>query len=166
KFEIADAARMSMSIPYFFEPITLFRDRVFVESVGDADGIVPGLNDRLDVTKANAALAANAVAATFRELTGKEAEQQESVIVDGGTLPNFPVWLFDARTGPVTRPTFGFTLTGGKGVGSGLNDLVSHAPWALQFGFDIFHTAQEAWDARFVSASTRTRTIAVDAGSV
>jgi NTE family protein len=165
-FEIADAARMSMSIPYFFEPIILFRDRVFVETVGDTDGVVPGLNDRLDVAKANAALATNAAAATFRELTDKEADEQESVIVDGGTLSNFPVWLFDARTGPVTRPTFGFTLTGGKGVGSGINNLVSHAPWALQFGFDIFHTAQEAWDARFVSNSTRTRTVTVDAGSV
>src|SRR6185312_9080014 len=29
-FEIAEAARMSMSIPYFFEPVTLVRDRVYV----------------------------------------------------------------------------------------------------------------------------------------
>jgi len=39
-------------------------------------------------------------------------------------------------------------------------------PWALRFGFDIFHTSQEAWDARFVSHSTRVRTVAVDAGTV
>ena len=30
----------------------------------------------------------------------------------------------------------------------------------------MFHTAQEAWDARFVSHSTRVRTITVDAGTV
>jgi hypothetical protein len=39
-------------------------------------------------------------------------------------------------------------------------------PWAVRFGFDIFHTSQEAWDKRFVSHSTRVRTIAVDAGNV
>ena len=38
-------------------------------------------------------------------------------------------------------------------------------PWAVRFGFDIFHTSQEAWDTRFVSHSTRVRTIAVDAGT-
>jgi hypothetical protein len=30
----------------------------------------------------------------------------------------------------------------------------------------MFHTAQEAWDARFVSHSTRVRTLAVDAADV
>jgi hypothetical protein len=39
-------------------------------------------------------------------------------------------------------------------------------PWALRFGFDIFHTSQEAWDARFVSHSTRVRTVTVNAGDV
>jgi NTE family protein len=165
-FEIANATRMSMSIPYFFEPVTLYRDRVYVEDVGGTDGLGVGLYDRLDVAKANAALASGDAAATFREPNEQEAKELESSIVDGGTLSNFPVWLFDARTGPMIRPTFGFTLTGGKGVGGGLNNLVSHAPWALQFGFDIFHSAMEAWDVRFVSNSTRTRTVAVDAGSV
>ena len=35
-FEIADAARMSMSIPFFFEPVVLVRDRVMVEDAGGA----------------------------------------------------------------------------------------------------------------------------------
>ena len=65
-----------------------------------------------------------------------------------------------------TRPTFGFTLTGGKGFGGGLAAAQRLLPWPLRFGFDIFHTAQEAWDTRFVSHSTRVRTIAVDAGDV
>jgi NTE family protein len=168
-FEIADAARMSMSIPYFFEPVALVRDRVFVEDVGETDGIPAGLCDRLDVEAANAAVAAKSgKAATFRAPTEKEDELNAAVIVDGGTLSNFPVWLFDVSDAgrPLTRPTFGFTLTGGKGIGGGLNDLVSHAPWSLQFGFEIFHTAQEAWDERFVSHSTRVRTVTVDAGTV
>lgn len=120
---VARAARMSMSIPYFFEPIEL---------VGPDGGT--------------------------------------AVIIDGGTLSNFPVWIFDvdpATAGrPPKRPTFGFTLEGGRGVGAGLSFAAKLAPWPLRFGFDIFHTAQDAWDERFVSHSTRVRTLAVDAADV
>jgi len=122
-FKISRAARMSMSIPYFFDPIQL----------EDSDG-------------------------------------STSLIVDGGTLSNFPVWLFDvdpATTGrPPCRPTFGFTLEHGRGLGGGLKSLQKIQPWPLRFGFDIFHTAQEAWDTRFVSHSTRVRTVTVDAADI
>jgi NTE family protein len=114
---------MSMSIPYFFEPIEL-----------------------------------------------ESQDGTTAVIVDGGTLSNFPVWLFDvdpAVTGrPPTRPTFGFTLEHGRGLGGVPPGLQRLEPWGLRFAFDIFHTAQEAWDARFVSHSTRVRTVTVDAGDV
>ena len=170
EFEIADAARMSMSIPYFFIPVDLVRDRVLVEDAGDAEDLKAGEpSDRIDVNGANAkATTAGGRPATYRELTAKEAKKQQAVIVDGGTLSNFPVWLFDVDSPgqALKRPTFGFTLTGGKGVGAGLNKVVARSPWALRFGFDIFHTAQEAWDARFVSHSTRVRTVTVDAGTV
>ena len=53
---IADAVRMSMSIPFFFEPVLRTKD------------------------------------------------EREHVMVDGGLLSNFPVWLFDAPPG--TRPAF------------------------------------------------------------
>jgi NTE family protein len=123
-FKISRAARMSMSIPYFFEPVVL----------EDA-------------------------------ATGKPAQ-----IVDGGTLSNFPVWLFDvdpdAAGRPPCRPTFGFTLTGGRGFGGGLGALSRAVPPAVKMGFGIFHTAQSAWDERFVSHSTRVRTLAVDAADV
>jgi NTE family protein len=123
EFPISRAARMSMSIPYFFQPVELLDAKT----------------------------------------------RQRCQIVDGGTLSNFPVWLFDvdpAVTGrPPSRPTFGFTLTGGKGLG-GPEGLVKVAPWGIRFAFDIFHTAQEAWDARFVSHSTRVRTLAVDAADI
>lgn len=122
-FRISRAARMSMSIPYFFRPIEL-----------------------------------------------EHKDGHTAVIVDGGTLSNFPVWLFDvdpAVSGRLpTRPTFGFTLKGGRGLGGGLSGLGRLAPWGIRFAFDIFHTAQEAWDARFVSHSTRVRTLAVDAADV
>jgi NTE family protein len=123
EFKISRAARMSMSIPYFFRPIEL-----------------------------------------------EHKDGYTSLIVDGGTLSNFPVWLFDvdpADAGhPPTRPTFGFTLKGGHGLGGGLDALDRFEAWGVRFAFDIFHTAQEAWDARFVSHSTRVRTLAVDAADV
>jgi NTE family protein len=122
-FKISRAARMSMSIPYFFRPIQL-----------------------------------------------EHKDGHSAVIVDGGTLSNFPVWLFDvdpAVSGrPPVRPTFGFTLKGGRSLGSGLKALDRFQPWGIRFAFDIFHTAQEAWDTRFVSHSTRVRTLAVDAADV
>jgi NTE family protein len=122
-FRISKAARMSMSIPYFFEPVKL-----------------------------------------------EDKNGHRALIIDGGTLSNFPVWLFDvdsAVTGrPPARPTFGFTLKGGRGLGGGLNRLTRVSPWGVRFGFDIFHTAQQAWDERFVSHSTRVRTLAVDAADV
>ncbi|MFZ0343258.1 MAG: patatin-like phospholipase family protein [Gaiellaceae bacterium] len=122
EFPIARAARMSMSIPYFFDPVEL-----------------------------------------------QDAQGRTCLIVDGGTLSNFPVWLWD--TDPKvsghdpTRPTFGFTLKGGKGFG-GPGALGKVAPWHLRFAFEIFHTAESAWDERFQSNSTRVRTLAVDAGDV
>src|SRR5207248_4922120 len=169
-FEVADAARMSMSIPYFFEPFQLVRDRVLVEDPGDDDVFVAnGLADRIDVEHENAAMRAmGRRETTFRELTERELVAQRSVIIDGGTLSNFPVWLFDVNDPgrPLRRPTFGFTLRGGQGVGGGLNAAVGRMPWAVRFGFDIFHTSQEAWDARFVSHSSRVRTVTVNAGTV
>jgi NTE family protein len=123
-FPISRAARMSMSIPYFFEPVTL------------------------------------------EDLDGRKA-----VIIDGGTLSNFPVWLFDVDPSvvgrPPRRPTFGFTLeAGGRGYTSRFGALRWLTPWPVKFGIEIFQTAQEAWDRRFVSHSTRVRTVAVDAAGV
>jgi len=169
EFEIAEAARMSMSIPYFFEPVVLVRDRVLVLAAGETDLRSGQASDRLAVEEANEVADHFGVKqAEYRELTGKELKAQESVIVDGGTLSNFPVWLFDveAPTRELCRPTFGFTLTGGRGVGGGLNRVVGRLPWVARFGSDIFHTSQEAWDTRFVSHSTRVRTVAVDAGNI
>jgi len=170
EFEIADAARMSMSIPYFFEPVVLVRDRVMVTDAGGADGLLSGqVADRRDVEEANeVADHFGATQASFRELTAREQQAQRSVIIDGGTLSNFPVWLFDveAASRVLSRPTFGFTLRGGKGVGAGFNAFARRLPWAFRFGFEIFHTSQEAWDTRFVSHSTRVRTVAVDAGTI
>jgi NTE family protein len=121
-FPISKAARMSMSIPFFFQAVEL--ELV----VGD---------------------------------DGKPMPPRRSYIVDGGTLSNFPVWLFDSPN--PKHPTFGFTLTGGTGVGGGIKKYRKLLPWSARTGFDIFHTAQEAWDVRFQTTSTQVRTFAVSA---
>jgi NTE family protein len=118
-FKISRAARMSMSIPYFFRPI---------------------------------------------ELETKDGGA--ATIVDGGTLSNFPVWLFDVEDRDPKRPTFGFRLVGGKGVGGGMQAVVNGLGWPVRLGADMFHTAMEAWDKRFTSHSTYVRTCAVSAGEV
>ena len=119
-FKVADAVRMSMSIPFFFEPVTLTH----------------------------------------------HASGEEATIVDGGILSNFPVWLFDIDHRDPVRPTFGFRLKGGRGVGSGVQRYLRMLGWPAAMGFDLFHTASDAWDNRLMSSSTRVRTCAVDAGSV
>jgi NTE family protein len=122
QFPISKAARMSMSIPFFFQAVEL--------------DLVVGPD-------------------------GEPIPPRRSYIVDGGTLSNFPVWLFDSPN--PTWPTFGFTLTGGTGVGGGVQKLRRFLPWSVRTGFDIFHTAQEAWDMRFQTHSTQVRTFAVSA---
>ncbi len=67
--EVSFAIRMSISIPYFFQPVNL-------QSV----------------------------------ITNKK-----SIIVDGGVLSNYPVWLFDVKGIP-KWPTIGFKLGGNKEI--------------------------------------------------
>lgn len=119
-FKIADAVRMSLSIPYFFEPVEL-----------------------IDLQS-----------------------DKPSTIIDGGTLSNFPVWLFDTDQHDPTRPTFGLKLVGGKAVGGGLRTLVKMLGWPAALAVDIGQTQSSSWDERFVSHSTRVRTCTVDAGDV
>jgi NTE family protein len=119
QFEIADAVRMSMSIPYFFAPVMLESE------------------------------------------TGVQC-----TIVDGGVLSNFPVWLFDVPDHDPVRPTFGFHLKGGRGVGSGLAEIVKSLGWPVEEGVNIFRTSTDAWDERFMSESTIVRTCTVSAGDI
>jgi NTE family protein len=119
-FAVADAVRISMSIPYFFQPVELIHNET-------------GL---------------------------------PSTIVDGGVLSNFPVWIFDVEDRDPQRPTFGFKLIGGKGVGGGLEKIVRAFGWPVQMGVDIFHTATDAWDSYWVSHSTYVRTCTVSAGDI
>ena len=122
EFPIARGARMSMSIPYFFDPVEL-----------------------------------------------EDTQGRTCLIVDGGTLSNFPVWLWDIDPKVSgRRPDAAHVRVHTQGR-QGLRRpgrVRKVAPWHLRFAFEIFHTAESAWDERFASNSTRVRTLAVDAGDV
>jgi NTE family protein len=164
-FSIARAARMSMSIPYFFEPVILYRERVRCTAPGRTTYTVGQIVDRREATESDE----RCRSAGDDPARWEELEPEPSVIIDGGTLSNFPVWIFDAdpdKGETAQRMTFGLTLTGGKGILPDSGWLAQMLPWPVQFGMEIFHTAQSAWDRRFVSHSTRVRTVTVDAGDV
>jgi NTE family protein len=114
---IARAVRMSMSFPYFFEPVTLYKN------------------------------------------------ERPHVIVDGGLLSNFPVFLFDGDTLPLRRWTFGFRLFSGTPPEELSYRPIPQRLWPLPLGKAMFFSATEAWDRR-VSQATSVRTISIPTGDV
>jgi NTE family protein len=114
---IARAVRMSMSFPYFFEPVTLYR------------------------------------------------AGRPHLIVDGGLLSNFPVFLFDGSKPPLRRWTFGFRLYGGQPPERPPYRNVPKLLWQLPLAKAMFYSATEAWDRRLSQASA-VRTISIPTGAV
>jgi NTE family protein len=107
---VVDAVRMSMSFPFFFDPVTLRKDG------------------------------------------------REHLIVDGGLLSNFPVWLFDGK--PIHRPTFGFRLHPGKGGPGPYYAPVPKPLWEVPMLRALLHAATNAWDER-MELATRVRTVTI-----
>jgi len=101
KFSVAKAVRMSMSIPYFFEPVRL----------------------------------------------------NQSYIVDGGMLSNYPVWIFDEKDEPC--PTVGFKLVDPK------LDQSHKINGPLSMLHAIVGTMMEAHDQRYITDSDFARTIPI-----
>jgi NTE family protein len=117
-FSVAEAVRLSMSIPLFFEPGRLGGDKIRNQ--------------------------------------GAHGPASAAVIVDGGILSNFPVWLFDSDLGKRPRwPTFGFRLI----------DRTSSRPsrinGPLGLSIAMFETMRTAHDRR-ISQLKRNRTIDID----
>jgi NTE family protein len=115
-FRLADAVRMSMSYPFFFDPVALYR------------------------------------------------KGKEHLIVDGGILSNFPVWLFDSPN-PIKRRTWGFRLHPGTGPAQPPYHDVPRRLWPIPLARAIFASATEAWNLRMSEAST-VRTVSVPTGEV
>jgi NTE family protein len=164
-FPIARAVRMSMSIPFFFEPVKLYRNRVQCTDSGETSFMVGQVIDAVTADADAAQCEHDGISpAAWAPVGNVEA----SVIVDGGTVSNFPVWIFDTppESGGPKRMTFGFTLTGGRGMSPQLGPAARLVPWPVRFGADLFQTASGAWDDRFASHSTSLRTIMVNAGTI
>jgi NTE family protein len=77
-----------------------------------------------------------------------------ALVVDGGLLSNFPVWLFDT-SGIPEWPTFGFGLTKGEGAKPHTVRGPLSMLWAL------FATMLEAHDERAMEDQDYVRTIQV-----
>jgi NTE family protein len=119
EMEIADAVRMSMSIPGFFEPV-VHKDR-----------------------------------------SGKR-----HVIVDGGLLSNFPVWLFDRQGRDPRWPTFGLRLVEPeprKPIGHRLRgeDYGARRGSLLEYFKALAQTSMEAHDRLYLEKATFARTIPI-----
>jgi len=118
-FSVAEAVRLSMSIPLFFEPGSLSPE-------------------------------------SLRSYEDGSRPTSAAVVVDGGILSNFPVWIFDAVAGRRPRwPTFGFRLVNRDCD----TPLAIRGPLGLAIA--MFQTMRTAHDRR-ISAEKRARTIDID----
>lgn len=113
---IADAVRMSMSFPFFFDPVVLKRGG------------------------------------------------REHLIVDGGLLSNYPIWLFD-NPKPVKRHTWGFRLHPGIGEYVPPYQSIRRPFWELPLAKAMLHATMTAWDER-LEHSSAVRTISIPTGTV
>lgn len=115
---VAEAVRMSMSIPFFFEPVR-------VEN---------------------------------------ENENREHIIVDGGMLSNFPVWLFDSDDEP-EWPTFGLLLVEPEPEKSVSVRLTKERDRGVSAVVDyvkaMAQTMMEAHDRMYVQQAQWARTIGI-----
>jgi NTE family protein len=93
---------------------------------------------------------------------------EEHLIVDGGMLSNFPVWLFDCDDGePPEWPTFGLLLVEPKPqtpIGARLPKakMAGHGPGAvIDYVKALAQTMMEAHDRMYVEQSNYARTIPI-----
>ncbi len=115
---IVDAVRMSMSFPFFYEPVSLFH-------AGD---------------------------------------EKEHLIVDGGLLSNYPIWLFD-NPGEVRRHTWGFRLQPGDPGELPKPRTIRGPLWEWGLTKAIMHATMSAWDER-AEHSSKARTIIIPTRNV
>lgn len=103
----------------------------------------------------------------FFEPVVHEHGKQETVIVDGGLLSNFPVWLFDRKEGKPPRwPTFGMLLAEpdpDEEIGKRLDneEQIGERGSLVDFVKNLALTALAAHDRLYVDLATYARTIPI-----
>jgi NTE family protein len=97
-----------------------------------------------------------------------DARGRMHLLVDGGLLSNFPVWLFDSGGDrPPARPTWGFRLHGGEAMDEDLPYRRVPMPfWRLKLARAMFQAATEAWDRTQLGRATSSRTVSIPTRSV
>jgi NTE family protein len=94
----------------------------------------------------------------FRPVIWKSKDRNNSYILDGGLLSNFPIWIFDT---PNPRfPTFGFRFVKDK---VSIDPVI---PTPLHLFKNIFRTMLQAHDLRHMNEDTLERTIKIPTGSI
>lgn len=87
-----------------------------------------------------------------KKLPGKT--NKKSIIVDGGLLSNFPLWVFENEDGKKKRPILGVKLS---------ESMERHEPRnitnALEMFNAVFSTMKQAHDARYISKSQQNNVI-------
>jgi NTE family protein len=117
--DVAEAIRMSMSIPIFFKP--------------------------------------------WRWRSDAADDRSEHLIVDGGVLSNFPVWLFDSEGEP-PWPTFGLMLVEPeprRSVGDRLDPGETSDTGIVEYVKDLVATMLEAHDRMYLESESFVRTIGI-----
>jgi NTE family protein len=118
---VADAVRMSMSIPIFFEPVRHWNPKT----------------------------------------------RREHLIVDGGMLSNFPVWLFDCKDRDPRWPTFGLMLVEPQPAARSIAEPLPGEEREvgrgslLDYVKSLAHTMMEAHDRLYIEKANYARTIAI-----
>ncbi|MGY0693016.1 patatin-like phospholipase family protein [Virgibacillus sp. FSP13] len=86
-----------------------------------------------------------------KKLPGKTKDK--SIIVDGGLLSNFPLWIFD-NGDAAKRPVLGVKLSA---------SIKDYQPRKIKNAFDMFHalfsTMKQAHDSRYISKSQKNNII-------
>ncbi|WP_067728080.1 patatin-like phospholipase family protein [Oceanobacillus damuensis] len=83
--------------------------------------------------------------------------KKKSIMVDGGLLSNFPLWIFDNGTDIKQRPLLGVKLTDATDNGIGPRDIKN----ALDMFHALFTTMKQAHDARYISKNDKQNIIFV-----
>ncbi|WP_430785318.1 patatin-like phospholipase family protein [Virgibacillus flavescens] len=78
----------------------------------------------------------------------------ESLVVDGGLLSNYPLWIFDQPNKQNLRPVLGVKLSGNTAF-----EDPKRIKNLLEMSFSMFTTMKQAHDLRYVSASHQKNTI-------
>ncbi|MFC3882882.1 patatin-like phospholipase family protein [Bacillus songklensis] len=82
----------------------------------------------------------------FEPVKLKSPKAGASIVVDGGVLSNFPMWLFDSDTRPKVRPVLGIKLNPKEEERE-----KNHIKNAIDLFGALFETMKDAHDARHIS---------------